>query len=136
MRDIATSIASALGVLLFLGALLGGLYLQGRVHGAAAERERWTERMAEIDQQVEQHRAEQARRLVRLVDEIDALRARPERVRTVTREVIKHVAADAECSSLPGSVRLLWHAEPADRDAAGTAGVGDAGLRAVADSGR
>lgn len=136
MRDIATSIASALGVLLFLGALLGGVYLQGRVHGTAAERERWTERMAEIDRQVEQHRTEQARRLVRLVDEIDALRARPERVRTVTREVVRHVVADAECSSVPASLRRLWDAEPEDRDTAGTAGVGDAGLRAVADAGR
>lgn len=136
MKDIAQSIASALGVLLFLGALLGGLYLQGRVHGTSAERERWTAQMAEIDRQVEQHRDEQSRRLVRLVDEIDALRARPSRVRTVTREVIKHVAADAECASVPASLRFLWDAEPADRDAAGTAGVGDAVLRPVAAAGR
>lgn len=136
MRDIAASIASGLGVLLFVAALGGGVYLQGRVHGTSAERARWAAQMAEIDRQVEQHRAEQARRLVRLVDEIDALRARPERVRTVTREVVRHVVADAECSSVPASLRRLWDAEPADRDAAGTAGVGDAGLRAVADAGR
>ncbi|MCO5213681.1 MAG: hypothetical protein M9936_28615 [Caldilinea sp.] len=81
-------------------------------------------------------RAEQARRLMRLTDRIDELRARPERVRTVTREVVKHVVADADCRSLPASWRVLWNADRENRPATGAASLGYAAVPAVADAAR
>lgn len=125
----------AVGALL-LGGLLGGLYLLGRSHGTQGERARWVERDAEIDRQVTEMRAKQARELTLLTELIIELQARPERIRTVTREVVKHVVADAECSSVPESLRVLWSADRAPGDPAGTAGLGDAGMRAVAAAGR
>ena len=136
MRDVGQMFASALGAVLFVAAVLGATYLYGRAHGRDAERDTWIERQAEIDRQVAEMRKEQGLRLVRLVERIDELRSRPERIRTVTREVVKHVVADAECSSVPESLRVLWSADRAPGDPAGTAGLGDAGMRAVAAAGR
>jgi hypothetical protein len=64
------------------------------------------------------------------------LRRRPEVVRTVTTEVVKHVVADAECSSVSPALRVLWNAGGTDPDATGPAGVGDAAVPAVANAGR
>lgn len=125
----------AVGALL-LASLLGGLYLLGRSHGTYSERARWIERDAEIDRQVAEMRANQARELTLLTERIIELQARPERIRTVTREVVKHVVADAECSSVPESLRVLWSADRAPGDPTGSAGLGDGRMRAVAASGR
>lgn len=136
MIDLPTRIAGWAGGLALIAALLAGVWFDGRYRGEARADARHAEQMRAIDAQVADERAEQARRLMRLTDRIDELRARPERVRTVTREVVKHVVADADCRSLPESVRRLWDAGRAGRPAAGTASMGDAGVSAVAGAGR
>lgn len=136
MIDLPTRVAGWLGGLALIAALLAGIWFDGRYRGEARADARHAEQMRRIDAEVDAERAEQNRRLMRLTDRIDELRTRPERVRTVTREVVRHVVADAECSSLPESVRRLWDAGRADRPAAGTASVGDAGVPAVAGAGR
>ncbi len=134
--DLVRTLAGWLGGLLFVAAVLGGTWADGYYRGMAAADRRHAEAAAVIDRQVADERAEDARRVLRMQDRIDELRARPERVRTVTREVVKHVVADAECSSLPESVRRLWDAGSADRAPAGTGSVGDAGVPTVAGAGR
>ena len=136
MNDTVRTVAGWLGGLALIAALLAGIWFDGRYRGEARADARNAEQMRAIDAQVADERAEQARRLLRLTDRIDELRARPERVRTVTREVVKHVVADAECSSVPESVRRLWDAGRADRAAPGSSGLGDAGVPAVAGAGR
>lgn len=91
-------------------ALVGGAWLHGnRTAKAACEAQRAVER-----DKAQQAALDQARRVDRLYVEIEALRAKPERVRTVTREV--KVYADADCSSLPPSFRSLWDAGAAASD--------------------
>lgn len=136
MIDFPTRVAGWVGGLLFVAAVLGGTWADGYYRGKAASDRRHAEAAAAIDRQVADERAEDARRAMRMQDRIDELRARPERVRTVTREVVKHVVADAECSSLPESVRRLWDAGRADRAPAGPGGVGDAGVPGLAGAGR
>lgn len=85
-------------------ALVGGAWLHGnRTAKAACEAQRAMER-----DRAQQTALDQARRVDRLYVEIETLRAKPERVRTVTKEV--KVYADADCSSLPQSFRDLWNA--------------------------
>lgn len=132
MIDLPTRIAGWLGGLLLVAALLGAIWFDGQHRGETRADARHAEQMRAIDAEVDAERTEQNRRLMRLTDRIDELRARPERVRTVTREVVRHVVADAECSSLPAAVRQLWDAGRAGRPAAGPAGLGDAGVPAVA----
>ena len=111
-------------------ALLSGAWLHGnRTAKAACEAQRAVERAAAQDAALDQ-----ARRVDRLYVEIEALRAKPERVRTVTKEV--KVYADAECSSLPADYRRLWNAGTDHHSPASAAAVGDAGLPRVADSPR
>ncbi len=136
MIDLPTRVAGWLGGLALIAALIAGIWFDGQYRGEARADARHAEQMRRIDAQVDAERTEQNRRLMRLTDRIDELRARPERVRTVTREVVKHVVADAECSSVPESVRWLWDAGRADRPAASAAGLGDAGVPAVAGAGR
>lgn len=135
-EDLARTVLGWLGGLLFVAAALGGTWADGYYRGKAAADRRHDADMAAIDRQVADERAEQARRALRMQDRIDELRARPERVRTVTREVVKHVVADAECRSVPESVRGLWDAGRADRESAGPGGVGHAGVPRVAGAGR
>lgn len=136
MNDTVRTVAGWLGGLALMAFALAAIYLTGKIEGERAADARHAKEMRAIDAQVDAERAEQNRRLMRLTDRIDELRARPERVRTVTREVVKHVVADAECSSLPESVRRLWDAGSADRAPAGTGSVGDAGVPTVAGAGR
>lgn len=98
--------------------------------GVAGERASWQAvEQARVDA-INAERLEQARKLDKLHVEIEVLRARPERVRTVIREVKVH--ADADCSSLPGSWRLLWDAAADPGPAGAAATVDDAGVPAVA----
>lgn len=136
MNDTVRTVAGWMGGLALIAALLAGIWFDGWYRGEARADARHAKEMRAIDAQVDAERASQNRRLMRLTDRIDELRARPERVRTVTREVVKHVVADAECSSVPESVRWLWDAGRADRPAASAAGLGDAGVPAVAGAGR
>lgn len=136
MNDTVRTVAGWLGGFALVAFALAAIYLTGKIEGERAADARHAKEMRAIDAQVDAERTEQNRRLMRLTDRIDELRARPERVRTVTREVVKHVVADAECSSLPESVRRLWDAGSADRAPAGTGSVGDAGVPAVAGAGR
>ncbi len=98
--------------------------------GVAGERLSWQAvEQARVDA-INAERFEQARKLDKLHVEIETLRARPERVRTVIREVKVH--ADADCRSLPPSWRLLWDAAADPGPAGAAASLDDAGLPAVA----
>lgn len=108
-------------------AALGGTWLIGYRAGGAECREK----VAEINSKVQADALETARRVDRLHVEIEALRAKPERVRTVVREV--KVNADAECVSLPSSYRSLWNAVPRAATDPGPAAVGDAGMPGLAE---
>lgn len=109
-------------------AALGGVYLAGY---RAAQGD-CREKVAEINAQVQAEALETARRVDRLHVEIEQLRARPERIRTVVKEI--KVEADATCDSLPHSWLQLWNTLP--RDPASPAAVGDAGLPGVAGADR
>lgn len=111
-------------------AALGGVYLAGY---RAAQGD-CRERVAEINAQVQAEALETARRVDRLHVEIEALRKRPERVRTVVKEI--KVEADATCVSLPDTFRSLWNARPREAEPAGSAAVGDGRLPGVAESQR
>lgn len=117
---------AAVVALLFGG--VGGSWLVGYRAGGAECREK----VAEINAQVQAEALETARRVDKLHVEIEALRARPERIRTVVKEV--KVEADADCSSLPREWVQLWNALP--RESTEPAAVGDAGLPRVAESQR
>lgn len=136
MNDTATRIAGWAGGLALIAALLAGVWFDGWYRGEARADARHAEQMRAIDAQVADERASQNRRLVRLTDRIDELRARPERVRTITKEVVRHVVADADCRSLPASWRLLWNADRENRPATGAASLGHAAVPAVADAAR
>lgn len=136
MNDTVRTVAGWLGGLALIAALLAGIWFDGRYRGEARADARHAKEMRAIDAQVADERVDQNRRLVRLTDRIDELRARPERVRTVTKEVVRHVVADADCGSLSPAWRLLWNAGREDRPAAGTARLGDAAVPAVADAQR
>jgi len=108
-------------------AALGGTWLIGYRAGGAECREK----VAEINSKVQADALETARRVDRLHVEIEVLRARPERVRTVVKEV--KVNADADCKSLPADWRMLWNAIPRATDAPSAAAVGDGRVSGVAD---
>lgn len=125
-----------LGGMLFAAGLLGGLYLLGRHHGAEARDDWWRAGMARIDAEVGRQQTQAQKRADVLAADIEQLRKRPERVRTITNEVIRYVQPDVDCRSLPESVRVLWAAGSADDPAASATGVDDAGVSAVAGAGR
>ena len=122
MNPIAWAAAVAVVIAAF-----GGSYLAGYRSAQADCRET----VAGINAEVNREALETAKRVDRLHVEIEALRAKPERVRTVVREV--KVNADAECVSLPSSYRSLWNAVPRAAADSGTAAVGDAGMSGLAD---
>lgn len=132
MSDLARWLAGWAGGLSVVAALLGGVYLTGRHHGTDATDERWRGAMAQIEAELVKQQDAQRQRAGKLAAEVETLRRRPEQVRTVTTEVVKHVAADAECQSLPESVRVLWNAGSAPADAPSAAAVGDAAVPAMA----
>lgn len=109
---------------------LGGTWLIGYRAGGAECREK----VAAINAAVQADALETARRVDKLHVELESLRARPERIRTVVKEV--KVDADADCKSLPPSYRSLWNARPREAEPAGSAAMGDAGLPGVAGADR
>ena len=119
---------AAVVALLFGG--VGGSWLVGYRAGGAECREK----VAEINAQVQAEALETARRVDRLQVEIEALRAKPDKIRTVVREV--KVYADATCASLPDTFRSLWNARPREAADSGPAAVGDAGVPGVAGADR
>lgn len=132
MTDIARLLAGWAGGLSVVAALLGGVYLTGRHHGTDAADKRWRGAMAQIEAELSRQQDAQRQRAGKLAAEVEQLRRRPEQIRTVTTEVVKHVVADAECKSLPESLRVLWDAGRPDADATAPAAVGDAAVPAVA----
>lgn len=129
----------ALPVLALLAALALGTwatYDTGRIHGRAAVQAKWD---AETTAAAEA-RARELRETVTRMDalhlEVERLRARPARIRTVVETI--HVQADAECRSAPESVRVLWNSADGDPDGppAAPARVGDAAMPRVASDGR
>jgi TPP-dependent trihydroxycyclohexane-1,2-dione (THcHDO) dehydratase len=136
MTEIARLLAGWAGGLAFVAAAAGGLYLTGRHHGGDASDDRWRAAMVQIEAELVKQQDAQRARAGKLAAEVETLRRRPEVVRTVTTEVVKHVVADADCASLPGTLRQLWDAGSADPDPASAAGVGDAALPRVAEARR
>ena len=136
MSDLARWLAGWAGGLAFVAALGGWLYLTGRHHGTDASDERWRGAMAQIEAELVKQQDAQRQRAGKLAAEVETLRRRPETIRTVTTEVVKHVVADAECSSVSPALRLLWDAGSADPDPASAAGVGDGTVPAVANARR
>lgn len=108
-------------------ALLSGVWLHGnRTAKAACEAQKAVER-----DKAQQAALDQARRVDRLYVEIETLRANPERVRTIVKEI--KVEADDTCSSLPPAWRSLFNASTDHHSPAIPAAVGDAGLPRVAE---
>lgn len=105
---------------------LGGAWAVGYRSGAATA----DKRIAKMNAVVQAEVADQARRVDKLHVEIEALRKRPERVRTIVKEVVVH--ADATCESLPADWRRLWNAAGREGQAAAAAAVGDGGGLPVA----
>ena len=132
MTDLARWLAGWAGGLALIAAAFGGTYLTGRHHGTEAADERWRGAMVKIEAELVKQQDAQRARAGKLAAEVETLRRRPEQVRTVTQEVIRHVVADAECSSVSPALRVLWDAGSTDHDATGPAAVGDAALPAVA----
>lgn len=130
MGAVSRDLLSWAGGLLFVAALLVGLYGLGRMHGAQAAREEAlvaeNERLSAISLAV----GETVARANALAVDVERLRARPERVRTITKEI--RVEADADCRSLPGSWLRLWNAEPGDYPDARATGVADGARLPVA----
>jgi hypothetical protein len=100
----------ALPVLALLAALALGAwatYDTGRIHGRAAVQAKWdAERQLAAEKRAQELR-ETVTRMDALHIEVERLRARPARVKTIVETI--HVQADAECRSAPESVRLLWN---------------------------
>lgn len=132
MSDLVRWLAGWAGGLAFVAAAAGGLYLTGRHHGTDAADERWRGAVAQIEAELSRQQDAQRARAGKLAAEVETLRRRPEVVRTVTQEVIRHVVADAECSSVSPALRVLWDAGSPAPDPAGTAAVGDAAVSSVA----
>lgn len=136
MSDLVRWMAGWAGGLAVVAALLGGVYLTGRHHGADAADGRWRAAMAQIEAELVKQQDAQRARAGKLAAEVETLRRRPETIRTVTQEVVKHVVADADCASLPGTLRQLWDAGSPAPDATGPAALGDAALPSVANARR
>lgn len=136
MTDLARWLAGWAGGLAFVGALLGGIYLWGRVNGTEAADDRWRAAMVQIEAELTRQQTAQRARAGKVAAEVETLRRRPETIRTVTQEEVKHVVADTECKSLPDSLRLLWDAGGEAADPASAAAVDDAALPRVAEARR
>ena len=98
------------GVGLLAALVAGGLwkaYDLGREVERAKAAAVLAEWKASILEQSLRHREEQQARVDALKEENDALRSRPERIRTVTRTI--RVEPDEECRSLPPSFRERWN---------------------------
>ena len=135
MTDLARWLAGWAGGLAVVAAAFGGTYLTGRHHGTEAADERWRGAMVKIEAELTRQQTAQRVRAGKVAAEVETLRRRPETIRTVTTEVVRHVVADATCESLPASYRELWDAGRPDADPAGTAAVGDAAVPRVAAAG-
>lgn len=130
------------GVGLLAALVAGGLwkaYDLGREVERAKAAAVLAEWKASILEQSLRHREEQQARVDALKEENDALRSRPERVRTVVKRI--KVRPDDRCVDLPESWRLRWNARAddslrADPAAASAAGLDDAGGSRVADPAR
>lgn len=115
-------------------AVLVALALAGYFAGQRIERTGWLEQERERIDAFNRERWEQAKAADRLHVEVEALRRRPERVRTIVKEVVVH--ADADCKSLPDGWRRLWNAAANNRQPAAAAAVGDAdGMPVAGDAG-
>lgn len=101
-------LAVGAALLALLGAV-AAIYVTGQRSGVAQERAVWVERERVRDDAVAVAQRNQAAAMDRLNAEVEALRAQPERIRTVTK--VLRVEADKECASLPASWATLWNAE-------------------------
>lgn len=138
-------IRPALPVLALLAALAGAgwwAYATGSDAGRAAVQADWDAAKTVAAEARATELRETAKRMDVLHIEIERLRARPARVKTIVETI--HVQPDSECRSLPPNVRSLWDADGlrgaadggADGPPAAPARVGDAGVPAVARDGR
>lgn len=110
-------------------AVVAGIYTAGRNH----ERAIWQARAAEAQRAADADRRLAETRLDALVDAVEFLEARPERIRVITKEIVRHVQADRDCPSLPADWRRLWNAAGDDPAPAPAPGVADEPRPAMAE---
>ncbi len=134
-------IAAFVGVMAFAAAIVGGVwkaYDLGHEAGKAEMAAVLADWKASVAEQAAERRKAQRDRLAQLQGELDELRSRPEKVRTVTRTI--RLKPDAECASLSADYRRLWDAgyESGVRmgAAAATSQLDHAGRVALADAER
>lgn len=111
-------------------------YATGSDAGRAAVQAKWdAEKTAAAEARATELR-ETAKRMDVLHIEVERLRARPARIKTIVETI--HVQPDSECRSLPVDVRRLWDSADggADGSPAAPARVGHADVPAVARDGR
>jgi hypothetical protein len=119
-----------------LVAALWWAYDAGETAGGKAVQAKWDA----VARKAAETRATELRETVTRMDalhlEVERLRARPARIKTITETI--HVKADADCRSLPPDLRRLWDSADGDPDRppAASARVDDAGVPAVAGDGR
>ena len=138
MRRLIGTVAA---VVAFSAAIAGALWKahdigkQAGIAESAAVLAEW--KMAVAEQAAERRKA-QREQLALLQGELDELRSRPEKVRTVTRTI--RIKPDDRCESLPPDYLRLWNAgyESGVRVGAATATsrLDDAGRVALADAAR
>lgn len=118
-----------LGLALIAG-VLGGTYAMGRNH----ERSKWHVKVAQAQQTVARDALAAQKRADSLYVEIEALRARPARIRVETIREVAHVVPDADCRSMPASWVRVWDGAGDERTPAAAPGVDDAARVALADA--
>ncbi len=141
MSAILAALLRSVWPYLLLAVLLAGaawwVYSVGHATGAAGVQSSWDDERRATEKARTREVAEAKSRLDKLHGEIEVLRSRPERIRTVLETI--HVPPDDLCRSAPDGLRRLWDAEPgaaADLAPAGAAGLRDGGMPTVAEAGR
>ena len=128
-----------LAALAILAAIASGLlltYRMGWQAGSDAQALVLADWKRQVEAQAIERREASRARYDDLQERFNELRSRPEKVRTVVREI--EVLADDRCDSLPASYRRLWDAGYESGLRVGTAtaaaGLDDASRVAVADA--
>lgn len=134
-------IGTVAAVVALVAAVAGGLWKAHDLGAEAGKAEMavvLADWKASVAEQAAERRKAQRDQLSALQGELDELRSRPEKVRTVTRTI--RLKPDARCDSMPPSYRELWNAGYESGVRMGTAtaasGLDHAGRVALADAER
>lgn len=136
MRRLIGTVAAVVALVAAIAGALWKAHDIGKQAGIAESAAVLAEWKLAVAAQAAERRKAQREQLALLQGELDELRNRPERVRTVVRKV--EVRADDRCVDLPADYRRLWNAgyESGLRvgTATATARLDDAGRVAVAEA--